>query len=212
MVEPREAIDIDAEQPDRTQVTFGERDGARDLSESEPAVRQPRHGLGQGEVVEPAVRVSERDLGGAVGEQDGRAFGDLDVTRVGPLPLADLDDAGRQSRKTALSRFAGRPPRDRTRGRVPAHEVARLIEHGEAIAHGIGELRFERQRLYRNDGHPISLPSGRRSDDRCAWGVVGHVGPLPHQGPLPLQYPRGESNACLRLRRPPLYPLSYGGG
>ena len=26
------------------------------------------------------------------------------------------------------------------------------------------------------------------------------------------EYPRGESNACLRLRRPPLYPLSYGGG
>ena len=26
------------------------------------------------------------------------------------------------------------------------------------------------------------------------------------------QYPRGESNACLRLRRPSLYPLSYGGG
>ena len=25
-------------------------------------------------------------------------------------------------------------------------------------------------------------------------------------------YPRGGSNACLRLRRPPLYPLSYGGG
>lgn len=24
-------------------------------------------------------------------------------------------------------------------------------------------------------------------------------------------YPRGGSNACLRLRRPPLYPLSYGG-
>lgn len=24
-------------------------------------------------------------------------------------------------------------------------------------------------------------------------------------------YPRGDSNACFRLRRPALYPLSYGG-
>ena len=26
-----------------------------------------------------------------------------------------------------------------------------------------------------------------------------------------IQYPRGDSNARARLRRPPLYPLSYGG-
>src|SRR6266849_3824471 len=29
--------------------------------------------------------------------------------------------------------------------------------------------------------------------------------------PWAFRYPRGGSNACLRLRRPPLYPLSYGG-
>src|SRR3989442_1673763 len=59
--------------------------------------------------------------------------------------------------------------------------------------------------------------------------VLGAAETPPHQAPqppprelvrtrmfadvaVPRQYPRGESNACLRLRRPSLYPLSYGGG
>ncbi len=147
------------------------------------------------------MSVPEGDLCGHVGEENDGTFIDPEMTRVDPLPVADLDDAWRQGCETALSGLTRCPPGDRTCRRVPPHKVSIAIEHGEAVAHRVDELRLEWQGFDGNSSHPESIPLNAPSDDRCVRGSLVLV-----------QYPRGESNACLRLRRPPLYPLSYGGG
>jgi len=61
VIETREAIDIDAQKPDRPEITFRERDRSCDLSEREPPVRREGH-----LDCEPGELVKRTDVAAAV--------------------------------------------------------------------------------------------------------------------------------------------------
>ena len=53
------------------------------------------------------------------------------------------------------------------------------IEDSEAVAHGVHEVGLEGRSVDRGGGHPTRVAPSRPSEDRCAWGVVGHGWAVP---------------------------------
>src|SRR5207253_7993967 len=131
-------------------------------------------------------------------------------------PDQEHDDRADDRADEARRRQRERPTKDESRKRSADERSDDTQDHGAEPAHRIraGHKRScDEARDQPDDQENEETPKVHAHTSVFVTGLVSAATvPSPRSGrSRGRQYPRGESNACLRLRRPPLYPLSYGG-